>query len=138
MDIYSFFGLTQKTDYIDLIQKLDNYIKDNGLKQNHMIHPDEHLKRLLKIEHPFRYSEIKEILNRDHKNTCVYCNEFVSNKFTHNKSKKHLLHKQIYELKQIVKEKDIQLVSFDTLLKQRDNHITVLTELDKPCCIPWF
>jgi|TARA_B110000285_G_C14505260_1_gene329926 hypothetical protein len=138
MDIYSFFGLTQKTDYIDLIQKLDNYVKDNGLKQNHMIYPDEHLKRMLKIEQPFRYSEINEILNRDHKNTCVYCNEFVSNKFTHNKSKKHLLNKQIYELKQIVKEKDIQLVSFDTLLKQRDNHITVLTELDKPCCIPWF
>ena len=136
MDVYSFFGLTQKTDYIDLIQKIDDYVKDNGLKQNHMIYPDEHLKRLLKIEHPFRYSEIKEILNRDNK--CVYCNEFVSNKFTHNKSKKHILHKELYELKQLVKEKDIQLEEVVLLLKQRDNNITVLTELDKPCCIPWF
>jgi len=136
MELYSFFRLSHKTDYIDLIQKIDEYVKDKGLKNGHMIHPDEHLKRLLKIEHPFRYSDIKEILNRDNK--CVYCNEFVSNKFTHNKSKKHILHKELYELKQLVKEKDIQLVSFDTLLKQRDNHIIVLTQLDKPCCIPWF
>ena len=138
MDVYSFFGLTQKTDYIDLIQKIDDYVKDNGLKQNHMIYLDEHLKRLFKIEHPFRYTELKEILNRDNKNTCIYCNEFVYNKFTHNKSKKHLLHKELYELKQQVKEKDIQLKEYSSLLKQLDNHIMVLTELDKPCCIPWF
>ena len=136
MELYSFFGLSHKTDYIDLIQKIDEYVKDKELKTGHMIHPDEHLKRLLKIEHPFRYSEIKEILHRDNK--CVYCNEFVSNKFTHNKSKKHILHKELYELKQLVKEKDIQLEEVGLLLKQRDNHITVLTELDKPCCIPWF
>ena len=59
MELYSFFGLSHKTDYIDLIQKIDEYVKDNGLKNGHMIHPDEHLKRLLKIEHPFRYSDIK-------------------------------------------------------------------------------
>ena len=136
MELYSFFGLSHKTDFIDLIQKIDEYVKDKGLKNGHMIYPDEHLKRLLKIEHPFRYSEIKEILHSDNK--CVYCNEFVSNKFTHNKSKKHILHKELYELKQLVKEKDIQLEEVGLLLKQRDNHIIVLTELDKPCCIPWF
>ena len=59
MELYSFFGLSHKTDYIDLIQKIDEYVKDKGLKNCHMIYPDEHLKRLLKIEHPFRYSEIK-------------------------------------------------------------------------------
>jgi hypothetical protein len=136
MDVYSFFGLTKKTDYIDLIQKIDDYVKDNGLKKNNIIYPDEHLKRLFKIENPFRYCELNEILNRD--NRCIYCTDFVSNKFTHNKSKKHLLHKELYELKQQLKEKDIQLEELGSLLKQRDNHITVLNELDKPCCIPWF
>lgn len=136
MELNAFFGLSSKTDYIDLIQKLDEYVKDKELKQGNMIYPDEHLKRLLKIDHPFRYSDIKEILNRDNK--CVYCNEFVSNKFNHNKSKKHLLHKELYEVKQLVKEKDIQLEEVGLLLKQRDNYIMVLTELDKPCCIPWF
>jgi len=28
MELYSFFGLSHKTDYIDLIQKIDEYVKD--------------------------------------------------------------------------------------------------------------
>lgn len=132
MELYEFFGLSPQTDYIDLIQKIDEYVKEKNLKENNIIYPDEHLKRFLKIENPFRYGDLKGLLNRD--NRCIYCNEFISNKFTHNKSKKHLLHKEIYEqnkeiyeLKQQMKEKDNQL---DTLLKN--------IRLEPQCCIPWF
>jgi hypothetical protein len=128
MEVYEFFGLSQQTDYIDLIQKIDEYVKENKLKENNIIYPDEHLKRLLQIEGPFRYSDLKGLLHRE--NRCIYCNEFISNKFTHNKSKKHVLHKEIYELKQQIKEKDIRLESLDSILK---NQYTKTN-----CCIPWF
>lgn len=134
MEVYEFFGLSPHTDYIDLIQKIDEYVKEKDLKENNIICPDEHLKRLLQIEKPFRYSDLKGLLHRE--NRCIYCNEFISNKFTHNKSKKHVLHKEIYELKeqnkeiyelrQQLNEKDIQL---DILL---NNHTKT------NCCIPWF
>lgn len=128
MEVYAFFGLSQQTDYIDLIQKIDEYVKEKDLKENNIIYPDEHLKRLLQIEKPFRYSDLKGLLHRE--NRCIYCNEFISNKFTHNKSKKHVLHKEIYELREQIKEKDIRLEWLDSILKNQNT---------KPnCCIPWF
>lgn len=128
MEVYEFFGLSSQTDYIDLIQKIDEYVKEKDLKENNIICPDEHLKRLLQIEKPFRYSDLKGLLHRE--NRCIYCNEFISNKFTHNKSKKHVLHKEIHELKEQIKEKDIRL---DILLKTQ-----YALHSQKDCCIPWF
>jgi hypothetical protein len=147
-ELRSFFELSETADYLEIVERIDAYVVANGLKKNNMIYPNEPLKQLFHIETPFHYSKLKTILQRHVVNSehCIYCNEHVSYKTAHNKTKKHLMYKELYELKCALKESNAKASTIEQQLQNRnliieELHYEIETIRTKDSCgcfnLPW-
>lgn len=139
-ELRAFFELDETSDYLDIAERVDTYVHLHQLKKSNMIYPDEPLKQLFHIETPFHFSKLKTVLQRHIVNSehCIYCNEHVSYKATHNKTKKHLMYKELYDLKCALKQSNEKAIALESELQNRNLIIEELhyeIEMDRLDCV---